>query len=163
MHRDRMGLPVVRTATAAFDHFATSATAMASHLESTPTATTFGCFGCAALGCFGFTTATLGNLRFTSATFGNLGFAATAATPAEFHLRLATTALVKSGETTLHTAVATPHPAFTTAATAFHVTFFVDITEFNGWAVVEQDVLPGMGTPKESARHNRDYLRSIGV
>jgi hypothetical protein len=24
-------------------------------------------------------------------------------------------------------------------------------------------VLPGMGTPRESARRNRDYLRSIGV
>jgi inosose dehydratase len=26
---------------------------------------------------------------------------------------------------------------------------------------VEQDVLPGMGLPKESARRNREYLRSI--
>jgi inosose dehydratase len=34
---------------------------------------------------------------------------------------------------------------------------------YDGWAVVEQDVLPGMGTPKESARHNRDYLHTIGV
>jgi inosose dehydratase len=34
---------------------------------------------------------------------------------------------------------------------------------FDGWIVVEQDVLPGMGTPKESAQHNRDYLRSIGL
>jgi len=24
-------------------------------------------------------------------------------------------------------------------------------------------VLPGMGTPKESAQRNRDYLRSIGL
>ena len=31
------------------------------------------------------------------------------------------------------------------------------------WGVVEQDVLPGMGTPKESAQRNRDYLRSIGI
>ena len=30
-------------------------------------------------------------------------------------------------------------------------------------AVVEQDVLPGMGTPRESARRNREYLRSIGA
>jgi inosose dehydratase len=29
--------------------------------------------------------------------------------------------------------------------------------------VVEQDVLPGMGAPKESAQRNRDYLRSIGL
>ena len=32
---------------------------------------------------------------------------------------------------------------------------------YQGWVVVEQDVLPGMGTPKESARRNRDYLRKI--
>lgn len=29
--------------------------------------------------------------------------------------------------------------------------------------LVEQDVLPGMGAPKESARRNREYLRSIGL
>jgi inosose dehydratase len=34
---------------------------------------------------------------------------------------------------------------------------------YDGWIVVEQDVLPGMGTPGESARRNRAYLRSIGV
>jgi inosose dehydratase len=34
---------------------------------------------------------------------------------------------------------------------------------YRGWVVVEQDVLPGMGSPKESARHNREYLRSIGI
>ncbi len=34
---------------------------------------------------------------------------------------------------------------------------------YDGWAVVEQDVLPGMGTPRESARRNREYLRSLGV
>jgi inosose dehydratase len=34
---------------------------------------------------------------------------------------------------------------------------------YAGWIVVEQDVLPGMGTPKESAQRNRDYLRSIGL
>jgi len=32
---------------------------------------------------------------------------------------------------------------------------------YNGYTLVEQDVLPGMGTPKESARRNREYLRSI--
>lgn len=31
------------------------------------------------------------------------------------------------------------------------------------WGIVEQDVLPGMGRPKESARRNREYLRSIGL
>ncbi len=34
---------------------------------------------------------------------------------------------------------------------------------YDGWIVVEQDVLPGMGAPKESAQRNRDYLRSIGL
>jgi inosose dehydratase len=33
--------------------------------------------------------------------------------------------------------------------------------DYNGYTLVEQDVLPGMGTPKESARRNREYLRSI--
>jgi inosose dehydratase len=35
--------------------------------------------------------------------------------------------------------------------------------KYAGWIVVEQDVLPGMGTPKDSAKRNRDYLRSIGL
>ncbi|TVQ36514.1 MAG: xylose isomerase [Spirochaetaceae bacterium] len=34
---------------------------------------------------------------------------------------------------------------------------------YNRWAVVEQDVLPGTGTPRENAQRNRDYLRSIGL
>ena len=34
---------------------------------------------------------------------------------------------------------------------------------YDHWIVVEQDILPGMGTPKESAQRNREYLRSIGV
>ena len=33
---------------------------------------------------------------------------------------------------------------------------------FEGWGVVEQDVLPGMGKPKESAKRNREYIRSLG-
>jgi inosose dehydratase len=32
---------------------------------------------------------------------------------------------------------------------------------YSGYVLVEQDVLPGMGSPKESARRNREYLRSI--
>jgi inosose dehydratase len=32
---------------------------------------------------------------------------------------------------------------------------------YDGYALVEQDVLPGMGAPKESARRNREYLRSL--
>lgn len=34
---------------------------------------------------------------------------------------------------------------------------------YRGWIVVEQDVLPGMGSPKASAERNRAYLRSIGL
>lgn len=34
---------------------------------------------------------------------------------------------------------------------------------YDGWVVVEQDVLPGMGTPKENAARNRRYLKSIGL
>jgi inosose dehydratase len=32
---------------------------------------------------------------------------------------------------------------------------------YAGYVLVEQDILPGMGSPKESARRNREYLRSI--
>ena len=35
--------------------------------------------------------------------------------------------------------------------------------DYDGWVVVEQDVLPGMGSPKQSALRNRQYLRSKGV
>lgn len=34
---------------------------------------------------------------------------------------------------------------------------------YQGWIVVEQDILPGMGSPLTSAKHNRVYLRSIGL
>lgn len=34
---------------------------------------------------------------------------------------------------------------------------------YEGWGVVEQDVLPGMGKPKESARRNREYLKTLGL
>jgi len=33
---------------------------------------------------------------------------------------------------------------------------------YQGFVLVEQDLLPGMGTPRESALRNRQYLRSIG-
>lgn len=39
----------------------------------------------------------------------------------------------------------------------------LDNQGYDGWIVVEQDVLPGMGSPKESALRNREYLRSIGL
>jgi inosose dehydratase len=34
---------------------------------------------------------------------------------------------------------------------------------YQGWIVVEQDVLPGMGSPQASAQRNREYLTRIGV
>jgi len=34
---------------------------------------------------------------------------------------------------------------------------------YRDWITVEQDVLPGMGTPAASARRNRDTLRALGV
>jgi len=39
----------------------------------------------------------------------------------------------------------------------------LDRAGYDGWVVVEQDVLPGMSAPKESARRNRAYLASIGL
>ena len=35
--------------------------------------------------------------------------------------------------------------------------------DYKGYVLVEQDILPGMGTPKESAARNREYIRSIEV
>ena len=32
---------------------------------------------------------------------------------------------------------------------------------YEGYVLVEQDVLPGMGAPKDSALRNRNYLRSL--
>jgi inosose dehydratase len=37
------------------------------------------------------------------------------------------------------------------------------IHNYRGWIVVEQDILPGMGSPKVSAQRNRDYLRTVGL
>jgi inosose dehydratase len=36
-------------------------------------------------------------------------------------------------------------------------------SDYRGWIVVEQDVLPGLGTPAASAARNREYLRSLGI
>lgn len=35
--------------------------------------------------------------------------------------------------------------------------------DYRGWVVVEQDVLPGMGSPMASAQRNRDFLRTVGL
>lgn len=39
----------------------------------------------------------------------------------------------------------------------------LDRLDYDGWIVVEQDVLPGMGKPKECAARNREYIRSLGL
>lgn len=35
--------------------------------------------------------------------------------------------------------------------------------DYDGWVTVEQDVLPGMGTPAASARRNREFLAGLGL
>jgi inosose dehydratase len=49
---------------------------------------------------------------------------------------------------------AVPFPAIRDALT---------LIGYQGWIVVEQDVLPGMGAPRLSAAANRDYLHTIGL
>jgi inosose dehydratase len=39
----------------------------------------------------------------------------------------------------------------------------LEAIDYQDWIVVEQDVLPGMGSPKESAARNRLFLRQIGL
>lgn len=34
---------------------------------------------------------------------------------------------------------------------------------YDGWIVVEQDVLPGMGVPKKCAANNREFIKSLGL
>ncbi len=34
---------------------------------------------------------------------------------------------------------------------------------YDDWIVVEQDVLPGMGSPKKCAAHNRQYIKLLGL
>lgn len=43
------------------------------------------------------------------------------------------------------------------------VTAWLRKRNYSGFITVEQDVLPGMGTPKDSAGRNRAYLHSIGL
>lgn len=40
---------------------------------------------------------------------------------------------------------------------------FITEKNYPGWIVVEQDVLPGMGQPRESARRNREFLLGLGL
>ena len=39
----------------------------------------------------------------------------------------------------------------------------LDRQKYDGWIVVEQDVLPGMGNPKVCAQRNRDFIRTLGL
>lgn len=64
---------------------------------------------------------------------------------------------VKSYENGVFSELATADIAFEPLAQ------FIANKNYDGWMVVEQDVLPGMGQPRESARRNREYLRSIGL
>lgn len=36
-------------------------------------------------------------------------------------------------------------------------------TNYEGWITVEQDVLPGMGSPKKCAQRNRDFIKGLGI
>jgi inosose dehydratase len=38
---------------------------------------------------------------------------------------------------------------------------WLSVRGYDGYVLVEQDILPGMGSPEESARRNREYLRAI--
>ena len=40
---------------------------------------------------------------------------------------------------------------------------FLKNKKYEGWIVVEQDVLPGMGSPKKCAENNRKYLQRKGL
>ena len=40
---------------------------------------------------------------------------------------------------------------------------FLEAKHFTGPVVVEQDIFPGYGAPKESAQKSRVYLRSLGI
>ena len=39
----------------------------------------------------------------------------------------------------------------------------LDELGYEGWLTVEQDMLPGLGTPRESATRNREFLRRLGL
>lgn len=39
----------------------------------------------------------------------------------------------------------------------------LDEMQYEGWIVVEQDVLPGMGNPLQAAQRNRQFLRGLGL
>jgi inosose dehydratase len=43
------------------------------------------------------------------------------------------------------------------------ITNLLNELKYDDWIVVEQDILPGMGNPKECAQNNRDYLNKLGL
>ncbi len=43
------------------------------------------------------------------------------------------------------------------------VVAWLSTRNYNGWIVVEQDILPGMGSPKASAERNRAFLSTVGL
>ena len=43
------------------------------------------------------------------------------------------------------------------------ITSLLKDMKYNDWIVVEQDILPGMGNPKNCARANRDYIKTLGL
>jgi len=43
------------------------------------------------------------------------------------------------------------------------VVAWLKANHYRGYVTVEQDVLPGMGAPRESARRNRDFLARLGI
>lgn len=43
------------------------------------------------------------------------------------------------------------------------ITDFLENKNYDGWIVVEQDILPGMGNPKQCAENNRKYLHTLGL
>jgi inosose dehydratase len=43
------------------------------------------------------------------------------------------------------------------------ITSILKQRSYNGWIVVEQDIIPGMGKPKESAAWNRNFIKTLGL
>ena len=51
-----------------------------------------------------------------------------------------------------------------TGVVDFHgITDALKRSKYEGWIVVEQDVFPGYGSPKDSARRSREFLRGLGL
>lgn len=44
-----------------------------------------------------------------------------------------------------------------------HIASELKERDYEGWIVVEQDVLPGMGSPKKCAANNREFIKKLGL